>query len=460
MNATNRPIDILLNTESLKNTTPGARDSDVTDSNIKEKSFDSVMSEQQDGANRSDPREDGERRVEEKSSPQPARHERQDSQSGAEQSGNEVAEDGKALPPETEEDNKETASLELDAQLEAFVLGNDDTDHSGAEPAEGEKGISLNAEQTAQAETVVPLGLKTEEISVPGKRAAETGTTKATDNVSSGYQQPVLNQARITPPPLMPEGIKSEDAETEIKMTSGLFVDNKKSAKALNLNGEFKLDLSGQGTKQHIPLGQELKQWLGEARSSRENPGQAVIASQGASGNENATTAANPLARLDGLTQAMQNIPTQRAGMVSMSVNPTVNSAGWGQVVAQRIAWMANNGINAAELQLNPRALGPLEVSVSVSNEQANIHFTSQHAGVREALELSVQRLREMLESNGLNLADVNVSDQSLAEQREFQAEQSAAGGVGNRDEGENGGDLETDRVRVVESASLVDYYA
>ena len=58
-----------------------------------------------------------------------------------------------------------------------------------------------------------------------------------------------------------------------------------------------------------------------------------------------------------------------------------------------------------------------------------NVAFTSRHAVVREAMEQAMPRLREMLDSNGLSLAESNVSDQSFAEQREFAFADSHQGG-------------------------------
>ncbi|MCP4042133.1 MAG: flagellar hook-length control protein FliK [Gammaproteobacteria bacterium] len=84
----------------------------------------------------------------------------------------------------------------------------------------------------------------------------------------------------------------------------------------------------------------------------------------------------------------------------------------WGEAVNSRITWMAGNSIQHAELRLNPPELGPLEVRISVNREDASIQFTALHPSVREALETALPRLRDMLQENGLNLAQVGVSGQ------------------------------------------------
>lgn len=521
MNATNRPIDILLDTQSVKNSPPPTKDLGVTDSNVREKTFESVMSEQQEEASASDRRESetretGDSSVEEKPVSQSSSAERQESKPESKQSGNEVVEDGNALPPQQRE-NSEAPELKLDAQLEAIVLGTESAEALG-DNTEVVVGTDKAVSVRPQPETMIqaPPDLKTEAIPLPGGNtgdiekvvaAGEPKTfvnVKTTVNTDANDLQPVSEQVQMKSPVLTREGMPTTDVKTQVKTASVSSTDNKElvrafnsngelkpvlndqiqreaakifnptgeirlerselnkngSIRAFNPNGELKLELTDHSPKRQMTLGQELKQWLGDTLPSRESSVQTISPSPSPSpATETTTNAVNPLTRLNGLTQAMQNIPGQGAGMVSMTVAPPVNSPGWGQVVAQRIAWMVGNGVNLAELQLNPKALGPVEVSISVSNEQANVNFVSQHAGVREALELSVQRLRDMLESNGLNLADVNVSDQSLAEQREFAADQSDAdSGLGGENKGE--GDDEANHVRVTESSSLVDYYA
>jgi len=118
-----------------------------------------------------------------------------------------------------------------------------------------------------------------------------------------------------------------------------------------------------------------------------------------------------------------------------------------------------NRGISSAELQLNPRDLGPVDVRINVTGEQTTVQFTSQHAAVREALESSVVRLREMMESSGLDLADVNVSDQSQSEQAQADS-RDASGGAGAGEKDELDGAAESVLTQTIESDGLVDFYA
>ncbi|MCD2453059.1 flagellar hook-length control protein FliK [Methylicorpusculum oleiharenae] len=89
----------------------------------------------------------------------------------------------------------------------------------------------------------------------------------------------------------------------------------------------------------------------------------------------------------------------------------------WSSELGDRIVWMNNRSLSAAELNLNPQHLGPVRIRIDMNQDQATITFSAQHASVREALEAAIPRLREMMSGQQLNLADVTVSPQSPADQ-------------------------------------------
>lgn len=84
----------------------------------------------------------------------------------------------------------------------------------------------------------------------------------------------------------------------------------------------------------------------------------------------------------------------------------------WGNELAEKMVWMHKQSVPSAELNLNPRHLGPIAIHVDVNQEQTSITFTTHHSAVKEAIEASLPRLRELLGTQQLNLVDVNVSQQ------------------------------------------------
>lgn len=105
-----------------------------------------------------------------------------------------------------------------------------------------------------------------------------------------------------------------------------------------------------------------------------------------------------------------QNVPAQAA-----ITTPVAHDA-WGDEFNQKITWLATQNEQSAELHLNPPNLGPLNVVLKVSGDQATAMFTSPHAAVREAVEQALPKLREMMADNGIMLGNAMVSDQSPRE--------------------------------------------
>ena len=102
-------------------------------------------------------------------------------------------------------------------------------------------------------------------------------------------------------------------------------------------------------------------------------------------------------------------------------MNKAFNHPEWQQEFGEKILWMHSKSVQVAELRLNPQHLGPVSIRVDVSQDQATLAFTVQHSAVREAIEAAMPRLRDMLQGQQLNLADVNVSQDHSAEQRHSQ---------------------------------------
>jgi flagellar hook-length control protein FliK len=89
----------------------------------------------------------------------------------------------------------------------------------------------------------------------------------------------------------------------------------------------------------------------------------------------------------------------------------------WNKDLGERIVWMANRAIPAAEIRLNPPQLGPISVRVDVADDQATVVFTAQHAATRDAIEASMPRLREMMSAQQFNLVEVSVFQGSSSDQ-------------------------------------------
>ena len=158
----------------------------------------------------------------------------------------------------------------------------------------------------------------------------------------------------------------------------------------------------------------------------------------------------------------LQTLPESVLTMPAARVQVPVGQPGWGEAVGQQVTWFVSQNISAASLRLNPQHLGPMEMAVSMDGDQASITFTSQHSMVRDALESSIPRLREMLAENGLNLVNVNVSQQGKSHREGQGAPGSQQGSsVANDDGGANESLSGPDMPQMLlHTQGLVDYYA
>ena len=86
-----------------------------------------------------------------------------------------------------------------------------------------------------------------------------------------------------------------------------------------------------------------------------------------------------------------------------------VGTPQWTDDVAARVALLSDKGMHAASLRLSPEHLGPLEIQITVKNDQATVWFGAAHADTRSALEQALPRLRELMQSQGLVLSDAGV---------------------------------------------------
>lgn len=113
-----------------------------------------------------------------------------------------------------------------------------------------------------------------------------------------------------------------------------------------------------------------------------------------------------------------------------LAMNTPLQHPDWNNEFAQRITWLANSRIQAAEIRLNPQHLGPIDIQVRMDGDQANLVFGAAHAQVRDAIEAALPRLREMFAAQGLTVANVDV-DVRDGNAQQFAGGDDAQGGRG-----------------------------
>ncbi|OUS03199.1 hypothetical protein A9Q81_07350 [Gammaproteobacteria bacterium 42_54_T18] len=161
--------------------------------------------------------------------------------------------------------------------------------------------------------------------------------------------------------------------------------------------------------------------------------------------------------------EQMSSIKTEEVKPLSTSIATPMNKPGFTPEFNQRIMMMIGQRIQAAEIKLNPEELGSIDVSIKFNqDQQASIVFVSPHSVTRDALEQGAQRLRDMLEQNGVDVDSVDIQE-NLTHDRHNQDNEGKRGLAGSSTDKEGASD-ETeemdDRVATIETDSLVDFYA
>jgi flagellar hook-length control protein FliK len=115
---------------------------------------------------------------------------------------------------------------------------------------------------------------------------------------------------------------------------------------------------------------------------------------------------------------------------------------------------MAQGGEQSASLTMNPPDLGPMQVVLSVSNNQATVEFMAAQPEVRQALEAALPRLRDMMSESGIQLGQANVS---AGGQQQFAGSDGGgrSGGRGNDHAGAEAPQVRQGMVRIARDGTV-----
>ena len=128
-------------------------------------------------------------------------------------------------------------------------------------------------------------------------------------------------------------------------------------------------------------------------------------------GRENNAQTVPQLAFAQAFTEARLASPA--APSAQLQLDTALGAAGWSTGLGQQVVWMVGEKQHIAELRVNPPELGPLDIKLTIDDQQTTAVFTSPHAGVRDAVESALPRLREVLAESGIMLGNASVTADS-----------------------------------------------
>ncbi len=245
----------------------------------------------------------------------------------------------------------------------------------------------------------------------------------------------VAEQSKGTEPVITATNAKSGKEKAEAGDTAIKGSDSKQPAsKAEGLANAVDVDTKLPDSAQQNQVFRNNTDALADANAARAIQGQMVSTTQG-------TVAANESGQTNTL-QALQR---------PLDLQQTEAS----QKLQERINIMMSRNIQRADIRLDPPELGSVQIRVNMSGEQASVQFQVQSAQAKDAIETAMPRLREMLEQQGIDLADTQVGEQSK------EGERTAGGQGGSAEESEDWaveGEIALDEGRVLADGQ-VDFY-
>ncbi|UPW20013.1 flagellar hook-length control protein FliK [Agarivorans sp. TSD2052] len=103
----------------------------------------------------------------------------------------------------------------------------------------------------------------------------------------------------------------------------------------------------------------------------------------------------------------------------------------------QRVQYMLSQGMQKAEIRLDPAELGSMHIRLQMNqDQQVSVQIQVQNPQAREALEQTMPRLREMLQQQGIELGQSHVNQQHQGGSSQHGQGQSASAGMGTNFDG------------------------
>ncbi|MCL1066544.1 flagellar hook-length control protein FliK [Shewanella olleyana] len=127
-------------------------------------------------------------------------------------------------------------------------------------------------------------------------------------------------------------------------------------------------------------------------------------------------------------------------------------------VMKQQLITMVGQGVQHAEIRLDPAELGHMVVKIQVNGEQTQVQFQVAQTQTKDLIEQAIPKLREMLAEEGLQLADSHVSQDGENQKRSEYDEQNSTGDSMLDEIAAQELDIATKHTK--SSNSAIDYYA
>ncbi|HEY1069082.1 MAG TPA: flagellar hook-length control protein FliK [Thermomonas sp.] len=261
--------------------------------------------------------------------------------------------------------------------------------------------LQLILAQMPMPATAVPAQAATSPtaaVSAEGAASSPAPVTAASP-APAGLQMPgVLQDAALdgqgAPAPTAAAQPQAVDVKASTAMPDGLMAAMRSAAPGTDFPATASVRASGQPVSPFAALAADM-----------------APASQ-VGGDSPAGPAASPVQAMQGLgvvqvhaTAAPQSAPAP----VPVLHQPADPAQGYDEPFGQHVAWLAGQRMGQAEIRVVPEHLGVIDIRLQMDGNNVRAEFHSSQPEVRQALEASFPRLRDMLGQQGLQLSHAGV---------------------------------------------------
>lgn len=155
------------------------------------------------------------------------------------------------------------------------------------------------------------------------------------------------------------------------------------------------------------------------------------------------------------ITQTQKNTAVQQAEVISLMRKDATDA------LKEKVMVMINQKLQQVDIQLDPPELGSMQVRINMQNEQAVVNFVVQNQQAKEALDQNLDKLKNMMTDNGVDVGEANIEQQSNQSSNNEDEKESMNGEQGSLAENDIDQQIDVNSLNMIKASSTgVDYYA
>lgn len=327
---------------------------------------------------------------------------------------------------------------------------------------------TTQADNTATEPPAAQLTDKTPLNDKAGQSRADAAVTTPAQVIQQNSQtvaQSALQTEVVLTAERQPSAAPVQQAMTNAAQLS--FADHQKAANAadaLSKQQQLKAEqTTGTETMSAATGQQSARNDVFSAALSNALPEQQLQSLAGSGGDKAALLTPAQLAQSSALATQHSSAASQTAALKTAEAQLPTLYLQEPQAAAQlkdRVMYQVQQKIQTAEIRLAPEELGSVQIKVNLQQDQLSVQFVVQQAQAKEALEQQMPRLKELLQQQGVELTDSQVSQQQQQQQQQSQGEPQTKTGSRQLAHTELTDEPLPQQVTIRSSDRMVDYYA